>query len=95
MKTPLEFPEVWRQQENYKVGTVQVKAGRDGEGAQSQIILKMLTPTKFCSSCRGRGRGVCGRSQGSHSLEASLCNQCGVSDGGGGVKGGGGGTNDC
>lgn len=35
------------------------------------------------------------RSQGSHSLEASLCNQCGVSDGGGGVKGGGGGTNDC
>lgn len=60
LKTPLEFPEVWRQQENYKVDTVQVKAGRDGGGAQSQIILKMLTPTKFCSSCRGRGRDVCG-----------------------------------
>ena len=36
LKTPLEFPEVWRQQENHKLGTVQVQAGRDGGVAQSQ-----------------------------------------------------------
>lgn len=42
---------MWRQQENHKLGTVQLKAGRDGgEHRASSFILKMITQIKFCRS---------------------------------------------